>query len=73
MSYGKTKNGSYVHNCLIERRENEKAAILFYVEDSEIGVYLNGYAVIPLEKYKELLGEKFDGEYIEKADKELYT
>lgn len=61
MKYEKLKDGSYIHNCFIKRRENEKSSILFYQDgDESISAFLNGYAVIPLDEYFRLTDERGD-------------
>lgn len=76
IKYGKNKDGSYVHNCIINRRENEKAPRLFSknIEDEGIVTQLNGYAIIPIEEYFELTGNIYDEilENIDLANKELW-
>ena len=75
MEFQKMKDGSYVHNCYIAPRSGEKAFVLFGYEPVGGGItaFLNGYAVIPLEEYKKLKGEDFDGTSIEKAYRDLYA
>ena len=75
MDFQKMKDGSFVHNCYIARRRGEKAPLLFRQESdgSKLIAFLNGYAIIPLEEYKKLKGEDFDGTLIEKADRDLYA
>lgn len=74
IEYRKARDGGFVCNCYIESRDNEKAPALFYQNVNEsITPRLNGYAIIPLKKYMELIGEEFDPSSIEEADKQLYT
>uniref|UniRef100_A0A6M3LEU0 Uncharacterized protein n=1 Tax=viral metagenome TaxID=1070528 RepID=A0A6M3LEU0_9ZZZZ len=74
MKYEAGKNGSYLHNCVIVRRENDPVEMLFRNDDN-ITAFLNGYAIIPLEEYYKLAG-KGDFSYwkklIEEADKYIH-
>ena len=74
--YKKHKDGSYVHNCYIERRIDDMSKYMFYQSNDEyISAFLNGYAIIPLEKYYKLIDKEFpdqDKENIIEADKQLY-
>jgi hypothetical protein len=48
---------SYVHNSFIKAKENDKEKYLFYGTSDGIYARLNGYAVVPIEEYFELIGE----------------
>jgi hypothetical protein len=61
MTIEKCKDGSFVRNCLINRRKEDASPHMFY-QDSEasyISAFLNGYAIIPLEEYAELTGDDY--------------
>lgn len=72
MRYSKLKDGSYVHNCLLVRREDDPSEFMF-LQDGDKGIrpFLNGYAIVPLKKYMALIGEEFDDAIIKMADEEL--
>ena len=84
MKYKKCRDGSYVTNCYILRREADSSNYLFYAkEDMSITAHLNGYAIIPMEKYAELVelarladdkitAIQFSMEAINEADKDLH-
>ncbi|MCG7948061.1 MAG: hypothetical protein JAZ07_17085 [Candidatus Thiodiazotropha endolucinida] len=75
-TYEKCKDGSYVHNCFVVRREDDKSPTLFYQNGNEhVSAFLNGYAVIPLEEYERLTGEPtlIERQSIKKADEELHS
>ena len=55
MKYEKKIDGSYFHNNLVELREGEAAKYLFYNDGERITAFLNGYAIIPIEKYAALV------------------
>ncbi len=59
---------SYVRNCLLEPREGEKYLFLGRGEDDEIVARLDGYAVIPIERYLNLTGESLPLGHAEKSD-----
>ena len=84
MVFEKMKDGSYLHNCHIVFRENDKAKYLFHKdsEDKSLTAFLNGYAIIPLEEYYRLKDERGDKGFdlieealknIKEADKQLNT
>ena len=72
--YGKTKDGSYVHNCLIVPRADNKNDFLFMQTDNTVSCCLNGYAIIPIEEYERLRGEIVGVDYqaIADAEKQLH-
>jgi len=82
MKFEKMNDGSFVHNCRIVRRDNDKASVLFHQNGNEsVAAFLNGYAIIPLEEYYQLKGEHGeDGnnwpdemlKNVEEVDKQLY-
>ncbi len=55
----KTKDGSYVHNCIIKRRLDDVSDCLFEVipDGSKMITKLNGYAIVPREEYEHLVAE----------------
>ena len=55
IEYGKTTNGSYLHNCFFESRAGDPEKRVLSVESGKEKVALNGYAIIPLEEYYKLL------------------
>lgn len=59
MKYEKAKNGSYLHNCLIEGRKDSPPVAMLTETEEGLVITLNGYAIIPLEKYAELTGEDY--------------
>ena len=58
----------YVTNCFIKARPQEDGSTptLFYQNQSEIRPYLDGYAIIPKEDYKEL--ETKNAELVEQLE-----
>jgi len=52
----KTTDGSYVHNCLIERRLDDVSDCLFFIvpDGSSMITKLDRYAIIPIEEYNRL-------------------
>ena len=58
MKYDKCKDGSFLHNCLIKSRGNDPAGYCFYLDGNTISVFLNGYAIIPIEDYYAMKNEK---------------
>lgn len=75
MKYKTTLDGSYIVNCFIDRRETDPSPSLFYQKDAEsIIVRLNGYAIIPIEKYRKLTKEDMliDESQIAQANKDFY-
>ena len=53
--YEKGKDGSYIHNCLLVRREGDPAiSMVSITSDNRVTVTLNGYAIIPLAEYCKL-------------------
>lgn len=74
--YSKGKDGSYVHNCLVVRREDDKVPTLFHQNGNEhVSAFLNGYAVIPIEEYENLTGKPtfIESRSIKKADEDLHS
>jgi hypothetical protein len=57
MLENKTVDGSYVHNCIIERRRDDTSDSLFEIstDGSKMITTLNGYAIIPRYKYENLI------------------
>lgn len=53
------KDGSHLHNCVIQIREDSKASWLFDGTGETVTCFLNGYAIIPLEEYARLTGEDY--------------
>ena len=51
----KTADGSYIHNNLIIARKGDGK--LFTLSGETVSCRLNGYAIIPVEKYYKLTGE----------------
>lgn len=75
MSYNKSANGSYLHNCYVKRRDSDPAPSLFTSDDgTDIFCSLNGYAIIPMEEYAVLVGMDFAQKQanIKAADEELH-
>lgn len=52
-----SKRKAFIKNCLIDGRVGDELFITMM--DGEAKVHLDGYAIIPLEKYQELTGEDF--------------
>jgi len=52
-----TQDGSYVKNCIIKLRIDEKATALFSSDKdaSKIITKLDGYAIVPREEYESLI------------------
>ncbi len=48
---------SYLHNSFIKPREEDREIYLFYGTPEGIYARLNGYAIVPIEEYFELIGE----------------
>ena len=76
MKYKACKDGSYVCNCFVKRREDSPSEFMFNqtVGAGSITAHLNGYAIIPLEEYYELTDRELpSGELdrIKKADIQL--
>lgn len=82
MKYEKCKDGSYMHNCLVIRRDDDLSEQLFKVTESTISTFLNGYAIIPIGVYASLIEMAssynaklspvvFSNESIKVADEEL--
>ena len=83
MKYEKGKDGSHLHNCYIERRDGDLSEQLFRNDGGVITAFLNGYAIIPIDRYACLVemaspGDArlrpvvFSHEDIEAANKDLY-
>ena len=60
MEYMKATNGSYMHNCLVVRRESDPEMTIVNGSTDNVSVSLNGYAIIPIEDYFKLKGEGSD-------------
>ena len=71
MEFEKCKDGSYIWNCFVERRKDDPSTTVFSGDDKTITAHLNGYAIIPLERYCELTGEPFNSDRIKEADSQL--
>ena len=82
MKYNKGTDGSYLHNCCIIRRNGDPSNVLFH-SNKTISAFLNGYAIIPMEKYARLVeiampsdirlkSVVFSKEQIKEADRELH-
>lgn len=71
--YKKTKDGSYIHNCVIAPRADRKEP-LFWQSDETISCRLNGYAIIPIEEYERLTGKSTGivSKPLEDAEKQLH-
>ena len=72
MKYNKCKDGGFVHNCLIVRREGDTSPHMFSQNSERCTPTLNGYAIIPMEDYAKLTGRAFDAKAIADADKDLH-
>ena len=83
--YEKGKDGSHLCNCYLYSRKNELAQVLFEMnnETQSISAFLNGYAIVPIEDYADLVEAAsvsnaelkpitFSMENINTAYKELY-
>jgi len=63
---------SFVYNCHIKKRSDDASLYLFkQLENGHIIAALNGYAIIPLEEYNELIGVKHDDSHITKTNTEI--
>ena len=71
--YEKGKDGSYLHNCYMERREGDVSPWMFHCDGDTGSVIaaLNGYAIIPMERYAKLVGKDYDEKAICDADEQL--
>lgn len=59
--YEKHENGSYMHNChVVPRAEDRHRPIVCSSDDDGVTVMLNGYAIIPLEEYAKLADRDID-------------
>jgi len=54
MKYEKNQDGSYLHNCYVKLR-NSDGVTLFDNTNGSVKASLNGYAVIPIEDYFDLV------------------
>lgn len=46
--FNRLKDGSYVYNCLLEKREDDPSQFMFFQDgDKGIRPFLNGYAIVP--------------------------
>ena len=45
---------SYVTNCFIERRQDDRGVRLFENVDGKPVIRLDGYAIVPIEKYRKM-------------------
>ena len=60
------QDNSYITNCLIIRRQDNSSDVLFSDNgDGSVNVYLNGYAIVPVEKYMELGGADKNGKWLQ--------
>jgi hypothetical protein len=50
----KCKDGSFVHRCVIVKKEGDDHGLFHQHADDHISAYLDGYAIIPVEEYEEL-------------------
>jgi len=73
MKYSKSKDGGFIHNCIVNRRKTDKAKAIFYCDKDKTIAFLNGYAIIPIEEYAELKGGKADLTKVNNAENDLYT
>ena len=71
MDFEKCKDGSYIWNCFVERRKDDPSTVIFGGDNKTITAHLNGYAIIPLERYCELAGEPFNSDRMKEADYQL--
>lgn len=71
--YEKGKNDSYCHNSLVIIRDGDPAPALIHSDLDGVFARLNGYAIIPMEKYCELTDGAYDDQYIKQADLELWN
>ena len=77
MKYEKGIDGSYCHNNIIIRRDDDPRGALFdsgFLQQSgkTISAFLNGYAIIPMKEYCELTGREYNDKFIKEADKQLH-
>jgi len=72
--YKKLKNGSYLHNCYIAKREDDPQELIVHEDGRQVFVSLNGYAIIPLEEYEKLTSkDSMETKIrIKNADKQLH-
>jgi len=86
MKYEKQKDGTYLHNCYVWRREDDSTTIFDNVgsRDDVIIARLNGYAIVPIEEYARLVEMAspsdarlkpviFSMEDIKEADEQLHN
>ena len=74
MNYEKGKDGSYFHNNILIRRDDDSnPGAVFNNQNETITAFLNGYAIIPMKKYCELTNQEYDDTLIKEADKEIHT
>ena len=59
--------GSYFQNNLVIRRDEDEG-LLVDGRGEDVTVYLNGYAIIPIEKYYEMKGEPVPAGSIQKIE-----
>ena len=52
----KCKDGSHIWNCLLERRPDDTNKYMFNqsADNDHISCFLDGYAIVPIEKYERL-------------------
>jgi hypothetical protein len=58
----RSTNGSYFFNGYVELRENDPNPDILFIRGNDFFAKLNGYAVIPLEEYYKLKGDRIDVE-----------
>ena len=66
--YNKSQNGSFMHNCHMVSRKKESifSSLPTQYGHDDIIAHLIGYAIIPLEEYYLLKGEKMPEEMLKK-------
>ena len=72
--FKKCEDGSYIHNCYVERRDGDPVDALFYSDHKTMTARLNGYAIIPIDVYAKLSGKPtlISEDAIREADKHLH-
>ncbi len=73
MKYGKSKDGGFIHNCVLVKRKTDKDKSLFCCSNERTTAHLNGYAIIPIEEYAQLKGETVDLDAVTAAEEALCT
>jgi len=75
IKYEKLEDGSYLHNCLLDIREDDRnrSGIFHQEGDKSMSARLNGYAIIPMEEYCKLKDIPFNNKAeILEADRQLH-